>query len=196
LHLLALAALACTVFFVELGIRGAPWYLTLPPLLLPCALLLRGQDRWAVFATVVIGAELLCAHSLWHTFSEVLSVLWYLVIWLNLLPVLLLVAGKRRVGLVGLTLLALPLVPTPVVLLIEWGCIHHEAERLAAYANEHRTADGTAPTLEAYEFRFAWTAAHIRYKPGDPFSLHYSVGNRGTSHWTTDNGASWRYYPD
>ena len=170
--------------------------LILGPLLLPSLLFVAGKDRLGWLLTGALVLEIAGAQLSWHTVGEVHAAMVHLLVWFNALVVVAARLGwRRRTSIVLLTLFAM-LVPYHVVLGLEWIVIHDNAERMLQTARTHQARTGVAPeALPHFEPSYVWVGEHLSYRihDGEPI-VHYWVGTRSTSHWSTNDG--WGYYPD
>lgn len=152
-----------------------------------------------------IGLEIVSARLAFHTFGEVSSALYYLLIALNLIPLFLLIFKRQNQAafttawVLGLGLVV-AIVPYQFYLGYHFLSLKEEAANLMAYVYEEKLETGSyPPNLSDYVFTFPQLAQKFNYKalPGeDRFHLSYHVGIPTTSHYYSPETQKWNYYPD
>ena len=148
---------------------------------------------------VLIPLEVLCAFLAYETLGEISSLVYLLLVGLNLVPIVL--AFRNRItAALGAIALALAIIPYQLVLGDRLLRVQAEAARVVTYAYEYKVNTGQfPPDLAQYQFHDPDMKAFIqKYQPDnsqDGFALYYRVGTESTSHsYSTANG--WGYYPD
>ncbi|MDA8218639.1 MAG: hypothetical protein M0Z94_13585 [Dehalococcoidales bacterium] len=150
----------------------------------------------AVAVPVEVGAGLLA----YHTIGEVTSAMLVLAVALNVVPVLLYVAGRQSLAVGLVLLLVVALVFPQVVLGQRLISLQQEAASIVAYTYETRLATGEYPAdLSGYAFHdpslSQFVEGYARDEERGGFALFYYVGSPATSHsYSPRHG--WQYYPD
>lgn len=147
---------------------------------------------------LLIAAEIACAELAWHTIGEVVSSLYVILIFFNIIPFLLGFTKFRRLA-VGLALLcALLIIPYQVLLGYRWHLLRQETLSIVAHVNQVKKQTGEyPPNLSAYQFLHPRLQHHITYEYYEPtnYSVYFYIGTPDTSHWYNSN-SGWGYYPD
>jgi hypothetical protein len=160
------------------------------------------KPTWAQLKPVVIWASFLipleagCAYLTYYTIGEVMSGLYYALVFLSLL-IFALAFVHPRPALRCLIALAILIVPYQLFLGVRWWRVSREADRVAAYVQSTVSTTGTPPAdLSRYRFRDRGARTFIGYSPngGKAYRLDYWVSDPGTS-YTYIPGTGWYYYP-
>lgn len=152
----------------------------------------------AVFSVVLL--ELFCAHLAFETLGAITSSFYFLVVAINIVPVILLFTNKQRtLAVFILSFIGLLIVPYQLYLGDKLISLKEEAANLTAYLYNQEQIDGTYPEdLSAYEFSFPELKNHFTYNKStsEQFELYYFVGTENTSHYYKSGDNKWGYYPD
>lgn len=149
---------------------------------------------WASALPVILLAALLiplewgCAALAHHTIGEITSAGYYMLIFLNSIPLLVFFAS-RRLAVIGLLTIATLIVPYQLFLGVRWWRVHREAERIVVHLQSG--APGST-----YIFRDSGIRPFINIRaPGGKPDVDYWIGTPSTSHWY-DPALGWCYYAD
>jgi hypothetical protein len=148
---------------------------------------------------VLIPIELLCAYLAYETIGEVVSVIYFLAVGINLVFIVLAVRNRTLAAL-GAVVLGLVIIPYQLVLGQRLIRVQAEAANVVSYVYEQRLASGEYPAdLSNYEFHDSAMASYVQsYRPDETrggFVLAYRVGTETTSH-TYSPQDGWSYYAD
>lgn len=156
------------------------------------------------FASILGGLlRLDCASAIlaYHTIGEVISGFYFFLIGMANVVVLGVALMNRRAALIAAVAVTVLALPFQLFLGVRWWRIHGEAERIIAYAEDHRRETGTYPTsLTDYAYRDRYTQSFVQdyrlsRRSSSDYSLSYRIGTPSTSHsYSPRNG--WSYYPD
>ena len=135
----------------------------------------------------LILLEIACAVLAYHTIGGLVSGLYYLLIMLNIVPLL---AGlvSRRLAVIGLLVIATLIIPYQLLLGVRWWRVQREADRIVLHLRSGAPAS-------SYVFRDAGTRPFITIAPRPDTDVSYWIGSPSTSHWY-DPKYGWLYYPD
>ncbi len=148
---------------------------------------------------VLIPLELMCAYLAYETIGEVVSVMYFLAVGINLVFIVLAVRNRTLAAL-GAVVLGLVIIPYQLVLGQRLLRVQAEAARVVSYVYEQRLATGEYPAdLSNYEFHDSAMASYVQnYRPDETrggFVFAYRVGTETTSH-TYSPQDGWSYYAD
>jgi hypothetical protein len=142
-----------------------------------------------LLAALLIPLEWSCAALSYHTIGEITSAMYYMLIFVNVVPLLVFFAS-RRLAIIGLLVIATLIVPYQLFLGVRWWRVHREAERIGAQLQSGAPAS-------KYVFRDSGTRPFITFggPVSQPHSVDYWIGTPSTSHWY-DPTLGWCYYAD
>lgn len=160
--------------------------------------------RPVCFASILVGLLLLDCVSVvlaYHTIGEVISGLYLVAIALAHVAALGVALVNRRAALITAATITVLALPFQLFLGVRWWRIHREAERIIAYAEDHRQQTGAYPTsLTEYAYHDRYAQSFFRdyqlsRRSSSDYSLSYRIGTPSTSHtYSPRNG--WSYYAD
>ena len=148
---------------------------------------------------LLVPIEIFCAFLAFETIGEIVSILYFFVIGLNLLFIVL-AFRCRTLAALGVVLLAIAIIPYQLYLGHRLLRVQAEASRIVSYVYEQKLDTGEyPPTLSNYKFHDPEMKQFIRSYSVEPdsseFLLFYRVGTESTSHsYISEIG--WGYYPD
>jgi len=156
---------------------------------------------FALIMATLIPLELLCAYLAYETIGEIVSMLYFFAVAINLLFILVAIR-YRAVAALGAVALGLAIIPYQLVLGHRLLRVQAEAASIVAYVYEERLQSGEYPSdLSEYVFRDPAMERYVQaYRVDDSqdwdgFFLSYRVGTESTSHsYSPRHG--WGYYPD
>ncbi len=152
-----------------------------------------------LLAAILIALEVISAILAYETVGAITSYLYFVAIALNI--VLLVVSVRSRlVAALGMSVLALALVPYQFMLAQRMTRVQAEAARIVAYAYETKLSNGEFPIGFAdYVPHDPDAQKFIQEFRRDPsqggFVLCYQIGTESTSHCYSPR-SGWTYYPD
>lgn len=148
----------------------------------------------------LIITELFCAKLAFETLGEVISVLYFLIIAFNIVPLLLLVFNKLKPLAFGIIfLIGFIVVPYQFYLAQKLISLKEEAANLTTWLHDQKNAHTIYPTdISGYDFTFPELKKNFDYTRESEyqFSLYYYVGSQTTSHFYHSDKKKWGYYPD
>jgi hypothetical protein len=160
---------------------------------------LRDYEVWpiALLIAATTAVEFGCAHLAYHTIGEIVSGIYFALLFANLVPTVAMFFS-RRWALVTLLLIALLIVPYQAYLGVRWWRVHRESERIVAYVRSVVVSTGQPPSdLKGYTFRDAGAKDFIAYTVnGGMYQVNYFIGTGTTSHWWNPGAGKWQYYAD
>ncbi|MEM8546052.1 MAG: hypothetical protein AAGF66_18905 [Cyanobacteria bacterium P01_H01_bin.119] len=125
----------------------------------------------------IIGAnEAFLAHSVRYTEGEIVQLLYWMMVILNV-PLMAIALWKPRWGLWGGVLLGALLLPWQTADNRKLAQVHAEVLNIIRFVEAEQVRSGAYPaTLAGYEFQRDWTAHHIEYgRQGGLYRLSYFV---------------------
>ena len=148
--------------------------------------------------SVQVITELTGAEITYHTMSELFSALFYLLVLLNIFPVILFMKKKFILAILFSSLLWIALVPYQIYGLRKLILLKTESANITGYVYRYKINTGYYPeNLDDYPFSYPHLKNNIHYKTtNDDFSLSYHVLLRSTSHFYSSDDPKWHYYPD
>lgn len=156
------------------------------------------------FGLILVGLLALdCAAAgfAFHTISAVVSGFYFLLIALVHVALLGVALMSRRSALIGAIAIAVLVIPFQLFLGVRWWRVHGEAERIIAYAENHRRETGAYPiSLTDYSYRDGYTKSFVQdyglsRRSLSDYHLSYRIGTPSTSH-TYSPRTGWSYYAD
>jgi hypothetical protein len=149
---------------------------------------------------VAIAIELVCAWLAYHTIGEIVSSLMFLVVALNIVPIVLFAVRKQAFAVLVALVLVAAIVPYQAVLGYRLIAVQQEAVTVISYLYETKLHTGEYPAdLSGYSFHdpslSPFFHQYSRSAEHGGFTLCWYVGTPNTSHsYTPIHG--WGYYPD
>ena len=152
----------------------------------------------AIFSLVVI--EIFCGKLAYETLGEITSAVYFLIIAVNIIPVILIILNKQKNISIGIILfLGFMIIPCQFYLGSKLLSLKEEAANLTAYLYEQKISNNDFPkNITGYEFTSPGLKKYFNYtqKADDQFALSYYVGTPTTSHFYNSDTKKWGYYPD
>ncbi len=160
----------------------------------------------AVVVSLFLIAEFFCAKLAYETLGAIDSSLYFLLMALNIVPLLLIFLGKKYVGMFVVISIGLAIIPYQLYLGNRLLLQKEEAANIAVYLYEQKLATGQFPVdLNGYTFTHPNLKSFFNYykisegyseAKSDEYILSYFTGTRSTSHFIQLGSGGWGYYPD
>lgn len=148
----------------------------------------------------LVAVEVLAALVAFETLSEITSLFFLLLISLNIIPIVLHLAGFRVVATILAFGFALAFVPWQTHLGHKLFLLKEESANVVNYVYHQHAVFGEYPAdLENYEYQNPSLRDQIYFRSRGEggFSVGYWVGTPTTSHfYNHEYGPVWRYHPD
>jgi hypothetical protein len=155
----------------------------------------------AIFSLVVL--EIFCGKLAYETIGEIDSAVYFLIVAINLIPILLLILNKQKQLAIGIILLiGVAIVPYQLYLGNKLLALKEEAANITAYLYEQKIDNNIYPNdLSGYVFAFPALKNNFHYSDksandADQFDLSYYAGTADTSHFYNSDTKKWSYYTD
>lgn len=152
-----------------------------------------------ILLLTLVVIEIFCAHLAFETIGEITSVMYYLAVTINIIPLVLILIKKHKWFAMNIMLiLGVIIIPYQFYLVNISLQLKEEAANITAYAYEKKIESNIFPeNLSEYEFTFPNLQEHFRYAgKDDKFDLSYYVATKNTSHFYIFITKKWGYYPD
>lgn len=147
----------------------------------------------------LIGLEILGAKLAYFTIGEIASGLYFILIILNIVPLIYL-ALKKREALAYTILLVIGLTIIPYQIYLDYKLIflREEGGNIVGYLYGEKLENGNYPeNIADYEFTYPKLKNNFNYYLIDGhFELYYTVGSEHTPHYFRSEYEKWGYYPD
>lgn len=143
--------------------------------------------------------EIFCAKLAFETLGEIDSGAYFLLVALNVIPLVLLVLKKTQFAMGLILLIGLLIIPYQLYLGHKLISLKEEAANITAYVYETKFSSPAFPKdLSGYTFSFPKLQKHFNYilQSDGTFHLNYYVGTPATSHFYHSDTKKWDYYPD
>jgi hypothetical protein len=162
---------------------------------------MKKTETWlfALLLGTLVPLEVFCAYLAYETIGEVVSVLYFLAVGINLVFILLAVRSRSLAAL-GVVALALLIIPYQLFLGQRLVRVQAEATRIVSFAYEQKISTGEyPPDLGSYTFHDPEMEKYVQEYRADKslggFVVFYRVGTESTSHSYSPR-YGWGYYPD
>lgn len=166
--------------------------------------LLKKGDSTIIFwilLFILIILETLSALLSYETIGEVTANLYFLIIFLNVIPILLFLYKRKFLAILICILIALIYVPEQIQLTNKLIKLKEEGANIVNYIYNYKIKNNEFPEdISEYVYKYTDLKKHFSYTykaNKDDFSVYFYVGSKSTSHfYIHSKGYYWDYYPD
>ncbi len=149
---------------------------------------------------ILLPLEYFCARLAFETLGEIYEVFYYLLMILNVAPILLFIFKKRMAGFISVFIIGALIIPWQLKLGYRLLLLKEESANLVNYVYEYKQANGEFPKdASGHTFKYKKLTDYLQYKYSEQdksFLVTYWVGTATTSHFYRPQLKRWEYYPD
>ena len=158
----------------------------------------KNHFKFKLILLTLVVLEIVGCYYAYYTLGEVKQFFCFLILFLNIIPILLYFFRKKTISLVLGVVIGLLLIPYHAFLLFQWRELNRESSMIIEYIYTFQKDKGEFPNnISGYEFENRRLSDNFSYRINSKgFGLHYYVGTEGTTHFYYYNVGKWEYYPD
>jgi len=155
---------------------------------------------FSVLLIVLLIGEVYCAQLSYENYGWWMPPFLYLIILLNILPIILFLRKKQALAVTILATIAFLIIPNQLFLSHKYLLEREEGANITNYIYQQKLRTGKFPdNLKDYIFKYPELEDDFNYIKSDEndFEVHFSVGTTSTSHFFIHHGdGKWQYYDD